>query len=281
MLKLGPRLVWLAGLVLVAGAGLGAVPPLAEAQSSRHEIRATVMDEEGRLIDGLWVAATPTPYGVAPGEYQGRSTATGSVRFQLVAGAYSLALYTDQWGQCTVSGLENPEGRLKAAFVAEPGALSRISIVVGARNAPPSAGWVPCNFDIPFYRIEGTVLGPDQEPLEGIGVRAVGQLNDPAFGPWTAPATRSNGTFAVEVPNGPYVLELFVEREGSECRLGYYDAGGLRIATSNVHQEETEARRIATDGSDVTGTIIRLRAPLGELCRSIQGMVTNSHGEPL
>ena len=215
MLKLGPRLVWLTGLVLVAGAGLGAVPPLAEAQSSRHEIRATVVDEEGRGVDGLSVAATP--YGVAPGEYQGRRTAAGSVRFQLVAGAYSLALYTDQWGQCTVSGLENPEGRLKAAFVAEPGALSRISIVVGARNAPPSARWVPCNFDVPFYRIQGTVLGPDQEPLEGIGVRAVGQLNDPAFGPWTAPATRSNGTFAVEVPNGPYVLELFVEREGSEC----------------------------------------------------------------
>ena len=123
MLKLGPLLVWLTGLVLVAAVGLGASAAPGEAQSSRHEIRATVMDEEGRLIDGLWVAATPTPYGVAPGEYQGRSTATGSVRFQLVAGAYSLALYTDQWGQCTVSGLENPEGRLKAAFVAEPGAL--------------------------------------------------------------------------------------------------------------------------------------------------------------
>ena len=53
MLQLGPRLVWLAGIVLVAAAALGGSLEGAAAQAGRHEIRATVVDEEGRPVDGL------------------------------------------------------------------------------------------------------------------------------------------------------------------------------------------------------------------------------------
>lgn len=271
MLQLGPRLVWLTGLVLVAGAALGGSLEGAAAQAGRHEIHATVVDEEGRPVDDLWVGAHP----VGQGEYQPKLTAAGSARFQLEAGVYHLEIYTARYGTCTVSGLENPESRLAVMFAAELGRESRIRMVVGAANALPQEGWVRCHFDDRlFHRIQGTVLGPDQEPLAGIGVRAVGHRHDPDPGPFTALTTPAAGTFALEAPDGAYLLELFVERAGGECRLGYYDGSGRRIVNTFVHHEDTDARRIAPAGSDVLGPVIRLGASLGELCPRIQGLVT-------
>ena len=277
MLSWGPRLVWLTGIVLVAAAALGGSLEGAAAQAGRHEIRATVVDEEGRPVHNLLVGATPvwTPDGVRQGEFQPRYTVAGSVRFQLEAGVYRLDIRTARYGTCTVSGLENPEGRVKVVFAAEPGRESHIRMVVEAANALPQEGWVRCHFDDrPFHRIQGTVLGPDQEPLAGIGVRAVGHRHEPDPGPFTAPATPADGTFALEAPDGAYLLELFVERAGGECRLGYYDGSGRRIASTFVHHEDTDARRIAPAGRDVLGPVIRLRAPLSELCPRIQGLVT-------
>ena len=250
MLQLGPRLVWLTGLVLVAGAALGGSLEGAAAQAGRHEIHATVVDEEGRPVDDLWVGAHP----VGQGEYQPKLTAAGSTRFQLEAGVYHLEIYTARYGTCTVSGLENPESRLAVVLVAEPGRESHIRMVVGAANALPQEGWVRCHFDDrPFHRIQGTVLGSDQEPLAGIGVRAVGHRHEPDPGPFTAPATRADGTFALEAPDGAYLLELFVERANGECRLGYYDGSGRRIASTFVHHEDTDGRHIAPAGRDVLG----------------------------
>ncbi|MXW25566.1 MAG: carboxypeptidase regulatory-like domain-containing protein [Dehalococcoidia bacterium] len=273
------RLLLLAVLLAVGVLAPGIVlpPERAEAQSSRHEIPGIVVDEDGRPIERLFVAASPQG---GQGQYERRTTAAGGAfRLWLVEGTYRLSIWSDSHSKCTVSGIENPEGRLEAVFPVEGEGVTPIRIVATTSDRAQQARWVRCYFDVPFYRVQGTVVGPDQEPLEGIGVHAIGSAS--ATGPWTAPATRSDGRFAVDVPEGAYVLGLFVEREGGECRLGYYGAGGLRIAHSRVGDEETTANRIRTDGGDVTGATIRLRAPLRELCRSIQGLVTNSQGEPL
>ncbi len=252
--------------------GGGSFPDLAEAQSGRHEIQGTVVDESGRPVDGLRVAAHPE--GGTPGEGQGTSTATGSFRFDLLAGVYRLEIHSDRYGVCRVSGMENTEKRLNVIFVAEPDTASHIDIVVG-RSAPAGGGWVPCYFNNAFHTVEGTVLGPDQEPLEGTDVRLWRRSNGHYSGPWTGESTGPDGTFAVEVPRGSYRLELTTwVGGGGECRLGYFGPDGKRAPAGAVTE-------LSVETGDIGGIAITLTEPASELCREVQGVVTDAKGNPL
>ena len=264
----------LAGLLVaigVASAGPGAVREAA-AQSSRHEIVVMVVDERGRGVEGLWVAASPDEG--SGGEHQTRLSATGRVRFQLVEGVYQLHIHTDRYGSCTVSGLENPEGRLDAVFTAEPGASSRIDISVSTEDRPEQASWIRCRFEVPYHAIEGTVLGPGGEPLKGIEVRAFGERGE-RFGPWLGGATDATGAFRVEVPDGSYAVELYRTFDGSECSLGY--AG---FNAEHAYTPSPEGRA-PVDGTDVAGIAVTLPGAVADLCRRIEGIVTDGDGTPI
>lgn len=126
-----------------------------------------------------------------------------------------------------------------------------------------------------LYRVEGTVTTPDGEPVSGITVRAFGESGVPGHGPWNS-STGSNGAYAVEVPDGRYVLGFLVTLAEGECQLGYTGAGGghtLSAPSSN--------KRILIAGGDATGVDVTLPAEVSELCRPITGLVSDSDGNPL
>ena len=272
MVHSGLRLLLLTALlalVPLALRGGGSTPGLAEAQSSRHEIWGTVVDEDGRPVDGLWVAAHLQ--GGAPGEGQGRSTATGSFRFNLVAGVYRLEIHTERYGVCRVSGLENAEKRLNVIFAAEPGTSSRIDLVVRTSSVPERGGWVPCYFDDAFHTVEGIVLGPDQQPLEGIDARLWRRSGSVYVAPRTG-KTGPDGVFAVEVPQGTYRLQLTTRVEGGrECPLGYFGPDGKRAPAGAVTQ-------FSVGTEDIAGLTIALIEPPSEACREVRGVVTDAEG---
>ena len=127
----------------------------------------------------------------------------------------------------------------------------------------------------PLHRIQGTVLGPDGEPVAGIAVRAYGEPEEPSYGPWSATASDSDGTFGVEVPAGAYVLGFFLELSGSECRLGF---AGLDGAHSFGFPFD---KRLTVDGAAVTDINVSLPGTRSDLCKPIRGVVTDSDGGPL
>lgn len=276
MLLAWPDKMLLAALLLVAGGmalGWPSGPEGASAQSSSHELRATVTDERGRPVHGLLVGAHV--YRDGPGVYQARYTATGAARFQLVEGVYGLHMYTGEFTKCTVSGIANPEGRPDAVFTAEPGASSRIEIVVSSGNPSASPAWVPCRFDVPFHHIRGTVSGPGGEPLEGIDVQAFGELGEDNRGPWRALRTKADGSFRIEVPEGSYHLHLSLESAGGRaCFLGYFGSSGRRSLLEGV-------MRLVVAGEDVEGLAITLSDVPSQLCQEVGGLVVDAEGEPV
>ncbi|MDE2934223.1 MAG: carboxypeptidase-like regulatory domain-containing protein [Chloroflexota bacterium] len=132
--------------------------------------------------------------------------------------------------------------------------------------APPTA----------TLRIEGTVMGADGQPLEGLAVRAFGSNADAdTFGPWTDSSTSAEGKFSIHVPpDGSYLLQIFLALESAECVIGYYGADAQRGAFHTL-------TRIAITDADATGIAISISAPTSELCRRIEGAVTTADGTPV
>lgn len=271
MLHAGLRSLLLAALVAVTtlALGEGRSPFLAEAQDSRNLFSGRVVDEDGRPAEPLWVAAVAAQGG------QGLTEAGGAFRLQLVDGTYLLYIWSDTYDRCTVSGIDNPEGRVEAVLTMGGGDVTSIRIVVVAGARTESPRWVRCHFDVPFYPVQGTVRGPDQEPLEGIGVRLQGESGGGASGPWSGERTGPDGMFTVDAPAGSYLFELAIETErGVECRLGQFGADGRRAELGEVVQ-------IAVTSTGVPGIDIALTETPTELCHEVQGVVTDAGGEPL
>ena len=94
--------------------------------------------------------------------------------------------------------------------------------------------------------IQGKVVGPDNQPLEGIrlwawqGSRANSALR----------RTKEDGTFAIPVPDGSFTLLVYVPGEGCTF-VGRYGPGGF----TTVREDAT---RIEVDGESVLDIMIRL-----------------------
>ena len=268
------RFLLLAALLAVAALALGdgLSPDLAEAQTSRHQFPGLVVDEDGRPVERLLVAASVQD---GQGRYESRVTAAGGgFRLWLVEGSYRLFIWSGAYRKCTVSGIENPEGRPDAVFPVEGEGVTPIRIVVATSERPEAARWVRCHFDVPFYRVQGTVVGPDQQPLAGINVRLWGLSSDHNLGPWTGEGTGPDGAFAIEVPAGSYRLHLRAELEdGGDCVLGNYGADGRRASG--------DVTRIVVTDEDVLGVLLTLEDVPSRLCHEIEGVVTDAEGNPL
>ena len=96
-------------------------------------------------------------------------------------------------------------------------------------------------------RVQGTVLGPDGEPLEGIGVWVWGGSYDNSKLETSAP----DGTFDIAHQNGTFTLRIYTWKDEVWHHLGYYGQGGFTPV-------EAQAAEIEVDGADVTGIQIRL-----------------------
>ncbi|MXZ89665.1 MAG: carboxypeptidase regulatory-like domain-containing protein [Dehalococcoidia bacterium] len=274
MLRAGPRLVVLAGCLLVGAFVLADGVPVerSAAQSSRHEVLVTVVDEDGKPVEGLRVVAEV--HGGGPGEYEQQVTgAGGALSLWLVEGEYGLNVHSNRYSDCTVHGPENAEGVWRAVIAVEGSGSSQIRIVLARKRPLDGVFSVPCHFDVPYYRVQGTILGPGDEPLEGISVLPFGP---PLEGPRPAAVTAPDGSYAVEVPDGSYWLQVFVTIEGTRCVLGFAGWDGAYSYGYTGFK-----RRIDIQDAGVSGLTVRLPGTPEDLCRRVEGRVSDSSGEPL
>ena len=150
------------------------------------------------------------------------------------------------------------------------GALLLLGLGLGLGTAPATT-----EAQSAHHEIRGTVAGPSGEPLEGINVRLWRRSNGYYTGPWTGESTGPDGTFAVEVPQGSYRLELTTRLDGGgECDLGLFGPDGERAPAGAVTHFPVETE-------DITGIAITLTEPTSELCREVRGAMTDAEGNPL
>lgn len=94
--------------------------------------------------------------------------------------------------------------------------------------------------------IQGTVIGPDNQPLEGVVLWAwAGRREDSGRA-----STGEDGAFAIMVPDGSFTLDVYAPGEGCTA-IGWYGPGGF----TNVKED---AIRIEVDGESVMDIVIRL-----------------------
>ncbi|MXW25240.1 MAG: hypothetical protein F4Z77_02905 [Dehalococcoidia bacterium] len=273
-----PRGAGVTGALVVAALVLGVAWSLAtaaaqESGEGRYRIEGVVVDGSGNPVEGLWISAYG--HGQTPGEYAGQWTGTdGMFRLQLEAGGYRMAMHSDGYGQCTVSGLKNPDDQWQAVFELDREDLEGLRVVVTSSAPVEGSAWTFCHVDAPTFQVQGAVLGPSDEPLEGVRVRAVGMWgrSDPDL---PGSVTTANGVYELEVPNGSFLLELSRVIGGLTCGLGYVDANGDRWL------RRPASRGIAVDGAGVRGLDVKLPGRPSDLCKRIQGVASGSDGGPL
>lgn len=260
----------------VTASGSGSSPPALVFCSFPEEtlghVKGTVTDDEGQPVEGLWITANVHR---SAGVYEGEFTASdGTFHLRLRHGIYWLHIHTEGYNECTVSGYDAPGARGPAIFDTGDGDVAGLQVVVSGSSSE-SKVWSRCKFDAPLPRIEGAVLGPNGEPLQGISVRAFGEFDTDSFGPWDSPDTGSNGTFSIEVPDGSYAVQLFRTIDGAECSLGYVNPDSGHTFVSY------EVDRFVVSEESVTGLTVRLPDTPSALCRPITGTVTDSDGQSL
>ena len=94
--------------------------------------------------------------------------------------------------------------------------------------------------------IQGKVIGPNNQPLEGIGLWAwQGSGADSAFG-----RTTEGGSFAIAVPDGSFTLLVYAPGEGCTF-VGRYGPGGFTTVLE-------DATHIEVNGESVQDIVVRL-----------------------
>ncbi len=154
--------------------------------------------------------------------------------------------------------------------------LVAVGMALGWSPAPEGAAAQSSGHEVrATHQIRGTVSGPSGEPLEGIAVQAVGEYGEDNWGPWSALPTNTEGSFAIEVPEGTFRLHLSVEPAGGgSCVLGYFGSDGTRAPFEEV-------TRLAVAGEDVEGLAITLSGLPSRLCQKVEGVVVDAEGEPV
>ena len=94
--------------------------------------------------------------------------------------------------------------------------------------------------------IQGTVTGPNNQPLEGLFLRAWGGSWDNSADAWTG----EDGAFAIVVPDGSFALQVYAGGEGCTF-IGWYGPGGFTTLWEDV-------TRIEVDGESVLDIVVRL-----------------------
>lgn len=116
--------------------------------------------------------------------------------------------------------------------------------------------------EVRIPRVQGTMLGSDGEPNEGIGVWVWGGSTDNS----KLGRTSADGTFDIPHQNGTFVIRVYSWKEAAWHLVGYYGEGGFTF-------DEEEATEIEIDGADLTGIEIRLPP-------RVRGTVLGADGQP-
>ena len=168
------------------------------------------------------------------------------------SGPSILSIHAGSAGDCGWLAFYGPDGVTTAHTQAK-----RVEITEG--NVTGIEIRLPVNADdlcTGQRKVSGIVLGPDGEPLEGIGLWA-----------WQSEAANSgygetgvDGVFDIAVPNGSFTLDVYAV--SGECSfVGRYDGAGSITASRN------QAAEVVVGGISVEGIVIHLPENPGELPR--------------
>ena len=176
----------------------------------------------------------------------------GAFDLHVLDGAHTIRIFVREAGTWRHVGWYGEDGfatdRSRATMIEVDGAdVSGIEIRLPADPADLTAVEVP--------RVQGTVLGPDGEPLEGIGLWVWGGSTDNSkFG-----GSSSDGRFDLDHQNGTFTLRVYSLEDGVWRHIGWY--GGETGFTTDREQ----ATVIEIDGGDITGIEIRLPSDPADL----------------
>ena len=118
-------------------------------------------------------------------------------------------------------------------------------------------------------RVEGVVLGPDGQPQEAVKVQYFSSKHD-AFGLYGG-RTDDEGRFSWAIESGSYFIGL---AHGEDCPLPWHtpdDRIGLAVGNR---------ARIDVGESDIKGLTLTLSRSPSEICREVQGVITDLEGDP-
>ena len=127
----------------------------------------------------------------------------------------------------------------------------------------------------PHANVQGTVLGPDGEPLKDVRVR--GDREGPNGRTWQA-VTGPDGAFEYPAEPGAYIVS-FTDLPPDDCHFGWYDGDGKLTSRGE------EAVLVTVGDAGVEGIDVRLPGTPDELtstlCARVEGVVQGPDGEPL
>ncbi|MXY97465.1 MAG: carboxypeptidase regulatory-like domain-containing protein, partial [Gemmatimonadetes bacterium] len=213
-----PRVASLAAASVLTVMGLVLLPlDRAHAQAMPHEIHGVVVDEDGRPVEGLSVLATEHYTEEALWEVT-ETGAGGTFRLAVREGRHELSIFSGTYSDCTLVGPGYPDGLWRAILPMEGGEETRVRLVVGAPDPPPRQTRVQSHFEVPHYRIAGTVLGPDDRPVAGVSVRRL-LPHSSSYSLAPGAVTASDGTWEIEVPADRQLLHLSLVLDDAECEL--------------------------------------------------------------
>ena len=232
----------------------------AEVAPPLPQVAGTVLDHKGNPLAGARLQAEPQ-------EGQPRAWATtgddGSFSLRVHEGAFLLEVHTP-----------DGEGTRHAGWYADevgftPRRDQATPIQVEGEDLAGISIRLP---DLHWYHIEGVVVGPDGEGIEGIGVDAYPTGDFP--GP--ADDTDADGVFRIFVLGGTFQLHLYSDTPDGRQWIGVY--GGDDGFSPRSDQTDV----VSVDGQDVIGITIRLPADPTDPSqwRRLEGVVLGPDGQP-
>ncbi len=108
--------------------------------------------------------------------------------------------------------------------------------------------------DINLFSIQGRVVGPDDQPLEGIGLWAWQGVRENSGSGRTGP----DGTFVLRVPDGSFTLDVYADFDAGCTFVGWLGPGGF--TTLREH-----AVHVEVNDTDVDDILIKLPDELDHL----------------
>ena len=202
-------------------------------------VTGSVRGPDGEPLENVRVRAGPM--GPDGADWQAVTGPDGAFGHPVQPGAYRIAFTSLPDDDCHFGWYGGDADLISWGEEATPvvvGGVGVTGIDIRLSAAPAELASTLC------ARVEGVVLGPDGEPLQGILAQLQRQdhLNE-------GTATDADGAFSIIAPDGSYELTLYDD----SCWLGVYGGDGARWTGEGQPPTITVA-----DVTDVTGIVIRL-----------------------
>ena len=227
------------------------IPAGAEGRCGAFEV--TVVGPDGSPQDGVRVGIRNQATGGTRYRTTGRE---GTLALVLERGTYEFSLFLN-W--CPLDWATSD-----ARFEAVGSRSMRLAVSSDANASVVLTLHRAATEQCPTF--QGVVLGPGGQPQEGVSV----YLRGAAGNPGASRLTGADGTFAMALRGGAYDLTL---RSGA-CPIEWSSSDD-RLAFPERHRA-----RVRLDTGNLAGVVLNLPAPASELCRTIEGAVTDLAGRP-